>query len=165
MICLNLGCGPCIYPRPWVNADILTYMKPHVQMDVEAPWPWPQNTFDEVRADHIAEHCSDKMHFIRELWRVCRCGAFVRVSVPKDTWPQFWDDPTHKGHWTPETLTWFQQGHTHHNALPFRNGPEFEVVRFELRDGWELSWDLRVVRPGRPSTAESPISLPANAFS
>jgi len=157
--CLNVGCGPRLFTSPWVNADLLEDIGSDVVMDIEKSWPWEDNTFDQVWASHVAEHCFDKVHFIKEAWRVSKPGATVQIDVPLYSWSMFWDDPTHKSCWTERSLTWFQQGHPHHGAQPFKGGAEFVVEKFALRDGWELAWLLRVVKPGQPDCAHAPIEI------
>jgi len=160
MKALNLGCGPWIFPNPpWINADILSNIAADEVVDINEEWIWPANTFDQVWANHVLEHAWDIKHVLHEIWRVCKPGAFVQIRLPICTWPEFWDDPTHHSHWTQQTLTWYQQGHSHHGAQPFQD-IEFEVRRQELRSEWELLWDLIVVKPGRAPVAETPISNP-----
>lgn len=160
MKALNLGCGPWLFPKPWTNADILSGIGADEVMDIDDPyWPWGDNTFDQVWANHCLEHSDRISHVIEELWRICKPGALIQIRLPWCEWEGYWDDPTHRSHWTEETLTWYQQGHPHHGALPFKH-IEFEVLRQELRDGWELVWDLKVVKPGQPSSSEPSILVP-----
>lgn len=159
MKALNVGCGPRLFPAPWVNSDMLPDIGADVVMNAEDAWPWENDTFDQVLANHVAEHCLDKFHFIKELWRVSKCGAFVQINLPIHTWENFWDDPTHKSFWTPRSLDCFLQGNGAHTALGFRD-IEFIQHRFEIRDGWELSWDLEVVKPRIPACAAPPIPIP-----
>lgn len=160
MKALNLGCGPRIFPDPWVNADKLAGIGADVLVNIDMVWPWEKDTFDQIWANHVLEHGKDICTVIGWLHFISKPGALVQVNVPIHSWTGFWDDPTHHSCWTPQTFTWFQQGHTHHDALPFKDGPEFRLLRFELRDGWELSWDLQVVKPGAPDSAEPPIPIP-----
>lgn len=161
MKALNLGCGPRLFPPPWVNADLLPYIRADVVMDAEKVWPWEDNTFDQVWANMVAEHCLDKAHFIEELWRVCKSGAFVQITVPIYTWPPFWNDLTHKSCWTPGSLNAVLIEEGGHSAQRFRD-TEFSRKAFEQRD-WALCWDLEVVKKGIPRCASAPIELPPNA--
>lgn len=159
MLCLNLGCGPRLMKEPWVNADILDDIGADVVMDINLRWPWPDDTFDQLWANHCLEHGWDKLHLISELWRVCKPGAQVEIVVPLFSWPEFWNDPTHKSCWAPKTLDCFIQGKGAHTAL-FARKIEFLLKSFAVRSGKELYWYLQVVRPGIPDRAEAPIPIP-----
>jgi len=159
MTALNLGCGPWLFQEPWTNADLLSNIGADIRVDINKKWPWKVDTFDQIFANHVLEHGMDIQHMLRELWRVCKPGAFVQIRLPICTWTEYWDDLTHRSHWTEQTLTWYQQGHPHHGALPFQD-IEFEVLHQELREGWELRWDLKVVKPGLPPDADPPIGNP-----
>ncbi len=53
---LNLGCGGRKYPD-WINADKFPTCSPDHVVDLEQfPWPWPDNTVNEVRMYHVLEH-------------------------------------------------------------------------------------------------------------
>lgn len=160
MLCLNLGCGPRLFREPWINADILEDIGSDVVMDIDKRWPWEDDTFDQIWANHVLEHGWDKLHLITELWRVSRPGAFVQVQLPIFSWTGYWEDPTHRSSWMAESFTAFQQGHPHHGALGFKAAAEFVIEVVSLRSGWELAWDLVVVKPGIVPTAEPRIAVP-----
>lgn len=128
-------------------------------MNIDKLWPWKKDTFDQVWANHVFEHGKDKLHLIRELWRVCKPGAFVQVRMPIWSWTGFYDDITHSSEWTPESFSWFIQGNPHHGALPFKD-IEFRQEWYGFRDHLELAWDLVVVKPGIPDSAEPRIEVP-----
>lgn len=94
---LVLGCGNRPYPGA-VNHDRVQFA-PHVDVawDLNVfPWPWEDDSFDEVIAEDLVEHLNDFIQFFDECWRILRRGGRVRVRVPR------WDsmnvhiDPTHK---------------------------------------------------------------------
>ena len=53
------------------------------------------NSFDEIIAYHILEHIHDLPKVIREIHRVGKNGARVKIEVPHFTNPQFYDDISH----------------------------------------------------------------------
>lgn len=94
---LNLGCGHNKKPG-YVNVD--RAHGPDVVHDLESfPWPWPDSSVDEIRAEHILEHLGrEPIVFIgvmKEMHRVCRGGAKVHIVVPHPRHDDFLNDPTH----------------------------------------------------------------------
>jgi hypothetical protein len=68
--------------------------------DLESfPWPWPDSSVDEIRANHVLEHLGkDAGVFIgvmKEMYRVCKGGAKIEIVVPHPRSDDFMNDPTH----------------------------------------------------------------------
>ena len=101
---LNLGSGQ--HPLDgYVNVD--KFGSPDVVWDLEQfPWPWDDNSVDEVLMQHVLEHvgASAETYFriVKELYRVCRDGATVRIIVPHPRHDDYLGDPTHVRIVTPE---------------------------------------------------------------
>ena len=59
---INLGCGKK-YIDGWVNVDFYDDSKCDIKHDLEVfPWPWEDNSIDEVYMHHFIEHFdSDKV--------------------------------------------------------------------------------------------------------
>lgn len=94
---LHLGCGTDKLDG-WVNVD--RAHDPDVKHDLEVfPWPWPDSSADEVLANHVLEHLgasADKfIGVMKELYRVCKPGAKVKIVVPHPRHDDFLNDPTH----------------------------------------------------------------------
>ena len=79
---LNIGCGKYKLPG-FHNIDSWPGATPDqfVNLD-ELPLPFEDNTFEEVRADHVLEHLNNPFGLILELHRVCVPGALIRIKVP-----------------------------------------------------------------------------------
>lgn len=94
---LNLGCGHNKM-EGFVNVD--RAHSPDVVHDLETfPWPWPDSSVEEIRANHVLEHLGkDAEVFIgvmKEMYRVCKAGAKVEIVVPHPRHDDFLNDPTH----------------------------------------------------------------------
>jgi len=110
---LNLGCGNSKLPG-FVNVDKMAACQPDQVVDLErVPWPWPDDSVEEVMLSHVLEHlgATAGAYFavIKELYRVCRDGAKVTVVVPHPRHDSFLADPTHVRVVTPLGLELFSQ--------------------------------------------------------
>jgi SAM-dependent methyltransferase len=93
---LHLGSGSDILSG-YVNLDFEKQPGVDVIHDLEqTPWPFEDNTFEEVVTNHTLEHLSDLAPIMKELWRVCKPGAIIRISVPHFSCGVSYRDPTHK---------------------------------------------------------------------
>lgn len=135
---LNLGCGSQILPG-YCNVD--KYGEPDLKWDLETfPWPWPDNSAEEVLLSHVLEHLGQApatfLAIMQELYRVCRPDAVVKVVVPHPRNDLFLADPTHVRAITPLTLEmfsrrlneeWRQRGSAD-TPLALQCGVDFEIA-------------------------------------
>ena len=110
---LNLGCGQN-YLEGYVNADREPAAEPDVVMDMEEfPWPFENDSIDEIVANHVLEHVGATpdvfLRVMQEIYRICRKGAMVRIAVPHPRHDNFIDDPTHVRAITPMTMQMFSR--------------------------------------------------------
>jgi SAM-dependent methyltransferase len=81
---LNFGCGLRIMADPeWVNADI--QRAPGIQDSFDFnqfPYPYGNEQFDYILVDNVLEHLVDPRAVLRELWRIGRKDAIIRIRVP-----------------------------------------------------------------------------------
>ena len=79
---LNLGSGRKKIAGA-VNVDISDQVGADVVHDLtRLPWPLPSDTFREVHAQDVIEHLSDTVRVMEEIYRICRNGALVHITVP-----------------------------------------------------------------------------------
>lgn len=108
MLLLNLGCGDCRLPDPWINVDDLYNHFPegnpereflrsrldlepnYLNMDISQEW-WPgrhpdenQNRYDGVCCNHVLEHFDvpGALRILREIHKCLKPGGVLRVTVP-----------------------------------------------------------------------------------
>ena len=136
---LNLGCGQNRL-EGYVNVDREASMAPDVIMDMERfPWPFEDNSVDEVVAKHVLEHVGATAEVfigvMRELYRVCSGGALVHIAVPHPRHDFFLNDPTHVRAITPQTMELFSKRSCEefrrrgasNSPLAFYAGVNFEI--------------------------------------
>ena len=95
-ILLNLGAGNDIR-NGYINHDIAPLLNIDVVHDLNHyPWPWEDNSIDEVLALDVIEHLDDFLLVMEECYRIMKHGGLLKLKVP------YWNsafahmDPTHK---------------------------------------------------------------------
>jgi hypothetical protein len=156
---LNLGCGGRQFPD-WVNVDKFPTCSPDQVVDLERfPWPWPDDSVDEVRMYHVLEHLGAQtevyLGLIKELYRVCRDGARIDILVPHPRHDDFLGDPTHVRPVTQESMTllsqaanreWLAMGAAN-TPLGLYIGVDFaiESAALELGDSWRELFEQKKI--------------------
>lgn len=158
---LNLGCGSKRLPG-YINVD--RYGTPDLKHDLETfPWPWEDNSTIEIKLTHVLEHLGRDpdiyLKIFQELYRICRGGAIVEITVPHYRHDNFFDDPTHVRAVTPLGLSMFSQRLNQNwinagyscSTLGLNIGVNFELIEtrykpsshwFRLHPELEVDWDL-----------------------
>jgi predicted SAM-dependent methyltransferase len=105
---LNLGCGNAL-------------RKDHLNVDVEKapgvdkvwnlnklPYPFKEDSVDGILMDAILEHLDNPYDVMREIWRICKPGAKIFITVPHFSSFQTWSDLTHKRAFAHSSLSCFR---------------------------------------------------------
>jgi len=134
--------------NPACRADVLCDLD-HI------PYPFADNSFDQLRAIHVIEHLSDVIRSMEEFHRLVRPGGRVRIETPHYTDFSSFCDPTHRWHLTTFSFRYFGEDHAgfgYYSRSKFREismrvkllalwrwlGFEFLVNRFpRYRRFWE----------------------------
>jgi glycosyltransferase involved in cell wall biosynthesis len=158
---LNLGCGSKKLAE-YINVD--KYGNPDLKHDLETfPWPWDDNSVVEIKLTHVLEHLGRDtdiyLKIFQELYRICRGGAIVEITVPHYRHDNFFDDPTHLRAVTPLGLSMFSQRLNRNwidagyscSTLGLNIAVDFELIetRYKPSSHWfrlhpepEVDWDL-----------------------
>jgi len=95
---LNIGCGNK-YESGWVNTDITKQVKADYYFNVGTDkFPFKNNTFDEAKAEMVFEHLAnynERIHFLKELYRVCKPTAKILLTMPHFSCHGAWQDLQH----------------------------------------------------------------------
>jgi len=122
---LNIGCGTDIR-KGFVNLDSVKLPGVNVLHNLNKyPWPFKDNTFDEVYASHVLEHVSDLIKTMKEIRRVSKNGAKIIIRVPHFSCGVSYRDPTHKRLFSYFTFDYFTDD-------CFYGLPRFKIVRRKL---------------------------------
>jgi predicted SAM-dependent methyltransferase len=168
---LNLGSGRQYLPGA-VNVDITPDTSPDVVHDLDTrPWPFADDSFDEIHGIDVLEHLADLLGAMEEVHRIARAGATVKIVVPHFSSPNAYTDPTHERQFGAFSFDYFTGEHLHsyytrarfltaRRELVFKRGTANKVVtrlanrwpdRYEDRwawmfPAWFLVFELRVVK-------------------
>jgi SAM-dependent methyltransferase len=95
---LDIGCGANKLEGA-VGMDINPRTAADVIHDLdELPYPFDDDSFDEVVGRHVIEHVKDPTAVMGELHRITRAGGLVKLVAPHWTNPDFATDLTHRNH-------------------------------------------------------------------
>lgn len=100
---LDLGCGPN-KQAGFTGVDAIQFDgKVDVVTDLRfGPWPWEDNSVDEVHCSHFLEHLTnfndkwERVLFFNELGRILKPGGKATIIFPHWCSTRFYGDPTHK---------------------------------------------------------------------
>jgi len=108
---LDVGCGLHKYPgaigldrNPATAADVIADLD-------RPPYPFRDNSFDEIRAIHVIEHVADILRTMEEFHRLLRPGGRLVIVTPHYTDFSSFCDPTHRWHLTSFSFRYFGPDH------------------------------------------------------
>jgi len=79
---LNLGCGE-FRKDGYVNVDYYANAEPDIRHDLNRfPYPFEDDRFALIEADHLLEHLQDPFRVMRELHRISRRDGLIIIRVP-----------------------------------------------------------------------------------
>lgn len=85
MVILNLGCG-FKKMEGAINVDAFSCCSPDVQWDLNTfPYPWDDNSVDEILMSHVLEHIPDWWQAFNECARILKPGGRYEVRVPDES--------------------------------------------------------------------------------
>jgi hypothetical protein len=152
---LNLGCGQHALPG-FVNVD--KNGTPELRWDLEkTPWPWPDNSVNEVVLNHVLEHLGESaatfFEIVKELYRVCKHNAVIHITVTHPRHDDFLAEPTHVRAFTLDSFypyskarnrEWQRDG-SPNTPLAFYLDVDFNVasVQYDLEQPWAGQYDSK----------------------
>jgi SAM-dependent methyltransferase len=106
-VVIDLGCGERKVAGA-LGLDIAPLRSVDLLADVDRGLPFRDSTVDGVHAHHLLEHVENLVAVMDEIWRVCKPGGRVYITMPHSTSSYMtWRDPTHRRGMNLSTLTYF----------------------------------------------------------
>lgn len=99
---LDLGCGKN-KKAGFFGVDQYAYDGVDKVLNLRDPWPWGDDTVDEIHASHVIEHFTgvERVHIFNEMYRVMQKGAKALIITPYWCSNRAYGDYTHQ--WPPVT--------------------------------------------------------------
>lgn len=126
---LHLGAGTRI-KQGWINHDLVNLQGIDVVHDLtQFPWPWEDNSIDEVYAKDVLEHLPNIILTMEEIHRVCKSGGKVYIAVPYwNSWEAI-TDPTHVSKFNEFTFEFFDSQKVRCQLRPYYSSARFRIKK------------------------------------
>jgi SAM-dependent methyltransferase len=151
--------------REWkelITLDFNPDHKPDVLHDLTVlPYPFQDNTFDEIHAYEVLEHTGQQGDFRffldqwSEFWRILKPGGFLAGTCPDRNSPWAWGDPGHTRIISEQSFTFLNQpayqeqvGITPMSDYRWLYKADFNVVHLETQ-GDTFIFALQAIKPSR----------------
>lgn len=145
---LNLGSSRKILPG-WLNIDIYPFEGIDIIADLNARWPWEDNSIHYIRAFDLIEHLRDPIHTMNEGWRVLKHGGIFEILVPSTDGRGAFQDPTHVSYWNYNSFAYYSKSFLA-DLYPHLIQCDFELQVYDADhkpDGILWTWALcRVIK-------------------
>lgn len=101
---LDVGCGSAKLAGA-VGLDISSDTDADVVHDLDVfPYPFDDDSFDQVLMQDVLEHLREPIKVIDELHRICRPGARIHLRTPHFSSLLAYSDPTHRHYFSAEAI-------------------------------------------------------------
>jgi SAM-dependent methyltransferase len=130
---IDVGCGERKHPGSF-GIDIAALANVDLVADVTRGLPFRDDSVDGVYASHVLEHFDDLVGVMCEIWRVCKPGSRVYITVPHASSSfMTWRDPTHKRGVTLSTFSYFDRRSFEGQLFNYYGGVDFRTIYTRLR--------------------------------
>jgi predicted SAM-dependent methyltransferase len=126
---LDVGCGRYKL-RGSVGLDIVPLEGVDVIHDLNKfPYPFDDNSFDQIRLSHVIEHIESVTKTMEELHRILRPGGQLEITTPHYTDASSWQDPTHLWHLNSRSFDFFQEDY----KTAYYSKARFKIEHSEIK--------------------------------
>jgi ubiquinone/menaquinone biosynthesis C-methylase UbiE len=138
---INLGCGTNI-KKGYINVDTEDYEGVDIIHDLNKyPYPFKDNSVDEVYMEHVLEHLEDQGKTIEEIYRILKKkGSFILIYP-------FWNSGIahgygHKFVYWPKFINYFLTPKTRTSKVR----REYSTCLFKLRKETYIPFDIYIYK-------------------
>jgi len=124
---LNIGCGE-FKKDGYINVDYYSVSEPDVKHDLNKfPYPFKDNEFELIEAEHILEHLDDPFRVMKELHRISKNNGLIIIKVPHFS----------RGFTHPEHRRGFDVSFPHYFDPAFKGGFQgFQLIAENIKLSW-----------------------------
>lgn len=136
---IDLGCGDN-KQKGFVGVDIIKTKGVDVVHDLtKYPWPFKDNSVDEIWASHYVEHLphgvglqDGMVDFMNECWRIMKKGAIARFLTPYYANARAFQDPYHTRFITESSYLYFTKEWRKVNKLEhYPIHTDFQIIKID----------------------------------
>jgi len=132
---LDIGCG-ISKKSNFLGVDILPLEGVDIVHNLNKfPYPFEENTVDEIWMDQVLEHLSEPMEVMEELYRISKNGASITIGVPYFRSFYAHIDPTHKNYFGVNWFSYFDPNHLFCKRYQYSKA-RFSVMKIEFDREW-----------------------------
>jgi len=125
---LNIGCGKDIR-KGYINLDSIKLPGVDLMHNLDKyPWPFKNNTFEEVYCANVLEHLESIIKPMEEIWRISKNSAKVIIKVPIFPGIGAAADPTHKQFFSFLTFNYFRP----EDELNYYSKARFKIIKRKI---------------------------------
>lgn len=125
---LNLGCG-FDKKKGYLNCDISKKVNPDKIIDLEKKLPFKDSSVDEILIFHVLEHFQKPMEILKELYRISKNEAIIKIKVPYFSHESAFSMMDHYSFFSYTTFDFLNKNHACH----WQGFGNFKIVYKELR--------------------------------
>lgn len=129
-VIVNLGCGKTRIPGS-VGVDrvkIENYVDIVHDLD-KTPYPFTNNSVDEIHLYHVLEHLHDPIRKLEEIYRILKPNGILYLKVPHFSSMGGFTDPTHVRPFGYTSFDCLEKGNSHH----FYTKAEYTILKKEIK--------------------------------
>lgn len=160
---IDLGCGNS-KKEGFIGVDSLKLSNVDIVHNLEVfPYPFEDNSIDEIWMDQVLEHIKNPLNVVEELHRICKPNAKVNIGVPYFRSMYSAIDPTHVNFFSVFWFNYFDPTHPFHHKYQYSKAT-FRVDKIEFnreakkqKINFLKKWLISFAEK-RPVTYESKIS-------
>ena len=105
---LNLGAGDDAVLEGFIGVDIRPGVT-DITADLSKPWPFEDESVEEIRGSHIFEHLPVPLFTMSEAYRVLRPGGKLDLDIPSTNGMGAFQDPTHVSFWNVNSFIYYDR--------------------------------------------------------
>ena len=129
---LNLGSGTNIR-KDYINIDFKQSVGVDKVHDLNNyPWPFKDQTFNEIIAENVVEHLDNFLLCMEEIYRISEKDAIVKISVPYWNSSFAYIDPTHKKGFHEHTFSFFDPDSDYCKERSYYSKARFKVQSYSF---------------------------------
>lgn len=122
---LNLGCS-MFQKKDFINLDISKERNPDIVHNLDKfPYPFEDNSFSRIEADHVLEHLKDPFKTMQELHRILKPNGILIIKTPH--FSRGFTHPDHKRGFDVSFPLYFNKKYS-----AFFAGTEFQLLKMKL---------------------------------